>query len=124
MATKFNYKIRNKKTGKFYSTGRKSTWQQKQAVINFVEKLKKEERGYVKNEFGDIEVLIFPLEDAIVVSANDFIEQNKAELDEKKVKREEKEKKHRLANEAYRLEYLKKQIKDLEKEIEKLNSIN
>lgn len=97
---KFNYKILDKKTGKFFTTGRsKSTWLKKSAVIDFIKsKTTPIKCGYLYNsqmftpdyKIDDIEVYIYPLDNATIVSASDFIAENQMEIDTKNLKKEQK----------------------------------
>jgi gamma-glutamyl phosphate reductase len=112
MIPKFNYKIYDKKNKTFFSANRKSTWTNKNAVIDFVKKRSR--------TIDDIEVYIYPVENAIVKTASDFLNDNQADIDAKEAKKLEREKKHELAMKQYRLKQLESQLEETKKEIDEL----
>lgn len=115
MATKFNYKIYNSQTKKYYSSSTKATWQRKVAVIDYVKDLNN--RGYVDMDF--VEVHVFPLEDATVVKALDFLEENREEIETNKLKRDKKVMEREAAYLKYKLEHLEKEKIKINEELEK-----
>jgi hypothetical protein len=85
---KYNYKIFNRKTGKYYSSNSKSTWQYRSGVSY-----------HLKNN-EDWEVHIFPLSDPIIKTAKEFFEEEAmAEMDRKlkKLSVEERKRKEEIA---------------------------
>ncbi len=122
MTEKFNYKIRNKKWNSFYSSSTKATWQRKNAVIDRLNSIKKSGRA---GELEDVEVLIFPIEAAVIMSGTDFLEENREEIESKKLKKEERilrEKQERTQRDIRdledKLERTKNQLKKLKEENE------
>jgi hypothetical protein len=91
LSRKFNYKVRNKETGSFASTGRsKATWQRASAVLDIL----KGKTGYNNinaNNVDNWEVVLFPLEDSLTMSSADFLEYYKDAENEKIRKRQQKE---------------------------------
>lgn len=119
MTHKFNYKIYNNVSKTYYKGCKKTTWQQKGAVINYIQELtngisyrRKEDIENIEN----IEVHIFPLEDAIVKTANDFLEENREDIEIKKLNKQEKERKRQENNLKWKIEQLEKQLKTLKNE--------
>lgn len=91
---KFNYKIFDKKTGKYLSSNRKGTWTSRTWVAYNLPK-----------NVDDFEIHIFPVDNAIVVTAKDFLFSLKEEL--------EKEKQKKISSgEKKRKELLKKQYEE------------
>lgn len=91
---KYNYKLRNIKTGKFYSNGKKATWARAYAIIDLLKG-----GGYYRNlKRSEWEVVLIPLENPLVISSEDFIEYYREEDEKKALKkkmREEKEQERR-----------------------------
>jgi hypothetical protein len=103
---KYNYKLRNIKTGKFFSNGKKATWARAYAIID----LFKKGRGYYRNLNKDEwEVVLIPLENPLVITSEDFIEYYREEDEKKALKKKQAEEK--------RQEQRKKQRENEEKEI-------
>lgn len=70
---KFNYKIFNKRYGRYMSSSKKSTWQVGGAVTNYLKELVRN-----KEDLNDFEVHIFPVAEHITKTAQDFIDEGKA----------------------------------------------
>ena len=124
MSAKFNYKIFDKKSKKYFTANRKSTWVQKGAVIDFIKRktdktIRRSSWEQVYN-IDDIEIHIYPVESAIVKSASDFVSDNKEELDAKEAKKKEKERKEEAERTRYKIERLQKQLAETEAELKKL----
>lgn len=124
MSAKFNYKIFDKKSKKYFTANRKSTWLQKGAVIDFIKR--KTDKSVRMSSWeqvynvDDLEVHIFPIENAIVKSASEFISDNKEELAVKEAKKREKELKREAAHKEYEIERLQKQLADTEAKLKNL----
>jgi hypothetical protein len=93
LTKKYNYKLRNLKTGKFYSNGKKSTWARPSAVIQALTG----KTGWRSLKAKEWEVVLIPLEDPLVISSDEFINFYKEKDDEKKRKKEEAEQRRREA---------------------------
>lgn len=129
---KFNYKILDKKTGKFFTTGRsKSTWQQKNAVIDFIKsKTTSRKSGYLYDnqvykadyKIDEIEVYIYPLDNATIVSASDFIAENQMDIDAKNLKKKQKEIKRQAENLKCELKRLEEQQRQTELRVNDIKS--
>jgi hypothetical protein len=99
---KFNYKIFNKKTGKYLSSNSKGTWTSRTWVVY-----------NLPANVNDYDIHVFPVSNAIVVPAKDFIASLRAEQEEEKKR---KDKKKISAEEKKRQEKLKMQyLEDLQK---------
>lgn len=112
---KYNYKLRNKKTGKFYSNGRKATWARPLAVVDLL----KGQTGWQALKAKEWEVVLFPLEEPLVVDSADFlghyeqrIADKKAKIEERKVKEAIKTKERKIAEEKRLLKELKSKYPD------------
>lgn len=128
---KFNYKILDKKTGKFFTTGRsKSTWLQKGAVIDFIKsKTTPRKSGYYSSQvygpdykIDEIEVYIYPLDNATIVSASDFIAENQIEIDAKNLKKKQKEVIRQAESLKWELKRLEEQQKQTELRVNDIKS--
>jgi len=128
MTPQFNYKIFDKKNKKFFSANRKSTWTQKAAVINFInEKIRVQKQvysGYRTAQpvytLDDIDIYIYPVENAIIKSSSDFLNDNKEETNAKIAKKLETERKHAVARKKSRVEQLEKELKETQTELNRL----
>jgi len=130
MIPKFNYKIFDKREKTYFSGCKKSTWSQKAAVINFInEKItaRNIRSSYNYNytpsptrTIDEIEVHIFPIADAIVKSASDFLTENKDEIKAKIDKKAETERKHEVARKKNRVEQLERELKETQAELNRL----
>jgi len=83
----FEYKIRIKSTGKYYSRNRKSSWRQKGALASVLQDLLKT---------VDLEIAIFPLSNPTTISTSEFLRdlQMAAQLEKEKalkIKRDKEE---------------------------------
>ena len=85
---KYNYKLRNLKTGKFYSNGKKATWARAYAIIDLFKG-----RGYRTLNRNEWEVVLIPLENPLSISSEDFIELYREEDEQKALKKQDKENK-------------------------------
>lgn len=81
---KFNYKIFNNKTKTYYHCrSGKSVWQNKKSVANFINDLTSDKIDYFSGfktkgtSIEEIEIHIFPIENAIVELACDFLNELK-----------------------------------------------
>lgn len=119
MSENFNYKIRNKVTGKFFSSSTKATWRRKNAVIDFLSRIKKN-----NGNIEDIEVLIFPIENAVIKSANDFLDENHDEIESKKIKKEERKLREKEENTLREIRELEKRLLNTKNELNKLRKEN
>ena len=123
---KFNYKIFNKKTKKFISANRKSTWVQKSAIVDFISKYSspRGSRGssnsYYDINIDDLEIHIFPMTSAIVTSASDFLLESANEIKEKENKKLERENKLEVQRREYKIQELKRRLLETENELNKL----
>jgi hypothetical protein len=104
LTKKYNYKLRNLKTGKFYSNGKKATWARAYAIIDLFKG-----RGYRALNRNEWEVVLIPLENPLVISSIDFIEYYREEDEKKALKKKRKEEK--------RQEQWKKQRENEEKQL-------
>jgi len=84
---KYNYKLRNIKTGKFFSNGKKATWARAYAIIDLFKK-GGGRQGLNRNEW---EVVLIPLENPLSISSEDFIEYYREEDEKKELKKQDKE---------------------------------
>lgn len=111
---KYNYKIFDTRTGKYYSSGGKGTWTSRSWVAYHLP----------KTAHQHYEVHIFPVSDPIIQSAEDFLESEAiAEMD-RKLKRISHEEKQRKEREHQRyLEDLQK-MKDLQERVNQYQSLN
>lgn len=88
LTKKYNYKLRNVKTGKFYSNGKKATWARAYAIIDILKG-----GSYYPNRLNkdEWEVVLIPLENPLVISSEDFIEYYREEDEKKLLKKKEAE---------------------------------
>ena len=123
MAEKFNYKIYNKSTEKFYHGCKKSTWQQKQAVINYINDLVKQHKWRQNSDtLENIEVHIFPLSTAIVKSSSDFLNENREEIESKITKKQERELREKEASTLKHIRDLETKLENTRNELERLKN--
>ncbi len=88
----FEYKIRIKSTGKYYSRNRKSSWRQKGALASVLQDLLSSGRY----KTVDLEIAIFPLSNPTTISTSEFLRdlQMAAQLEKEKalkIKRDKEE---------------------------------
>jgi len=86
---KYNYKLRNKKTGHFFSNSRKATWQRAHAIIDILIN-KHNYTPSFKNKIDEWEIVLIPLENPLVISATDFLDFYKEEEEVKEENRKQK----------------------------------
>ena len=92
LSKKYNFKIRNKKTGKFVTGNKsKSTWMQPGAVCDRI----KGSTGWPKHTKEDLEVILFQLDDPLTIPAVDFLEYHDTKRQAKKSSQAEKDRKLR-----------------------------
>lgn len=97
LSLKYNYKLRHKVTGKYYSSGRTATWARPSAIINHL----MGNRGWRDINPNEYEVVLFPLESPLSMDATEFIE-HYAEENRQKVLRKQREQEERYAREEQR----------------------
>jgi hypothetical protein len=101
------YKIFNKKSGRFMTGSKsKSSWSHEGWVVSYVNEAIR--KGH---KIDDIEIHVFPVQNAIIHSASDFVDSYKSVLDEKLKKKEDREKKLKLF-------YLNDHIRETERRLE------
>lgn len=111
------YKIFNKKSGKFMSGNKsKSSWIHAGWVVSYVNEAIN--RGH---KIEDIEIHVFPVQNAIIHSANDFIDSYKSILDEKTKKKEDRERKLKIFYLDDHIQETEKRLEILKKQREELN---
>jgi hypothetical protein len=97
--SKFNYKIKDKRTGKFLTGSRsKATWLRASAVVDFIEHYTQKKHNNCTA--SDLEVAIIPLTEVNLVSAYDFIADYNDSINKKKndILAKENDKKLKLEN--------------------------
>ena len=115
---KANYKIFNTFYGRYVSSGSssKTTWNSTHWVY---EKLKELQR-YSANVLSDFEIHIFPIENAIVKSAKEFVEEMKATEQEKMDAKISLENQRKKADLTRKSNQLKEELEKIQRQIESL----
>ena len=87
LSKQYNYKLRHKVTGSFYSNSRKATWKRASAIMDIL----RGKWGYIDNP-EDYEVVLIPLENAIEISTAEFMDYHiEAERQKDLIKTEKRE---------------------------------